>query len=155
MPLLFTAPLLVVMAASDVRHMRIPNWLVLAMIVVFAAVAPFYLSGEEIVMRVAVAGGVLLVGIVAFTFRIVAGGDVKALAALMLFVPAGATSIAYFGFTFSAAMVLGMIFMLTLRRAFSSPESSFLSLSIDAGYPMGLSIALAGLAFPAVHILIG
>ena len=149
-PLLFVAPLLLYMVASDMSFMRIPNRLILGMIAVFIVVAPIFLSPDEILARLAVSGGVLFVGLVAFLMRWFAGGDVKALFALFLFIPAEAIPIAYFGFTFSAAMLIGMSIMIVLRQRSDACSSSLVSLSVDKGYPMGLSIGLAGIAYPAV-----
>lgn len=146
LPLIAAAPLLVAMAFGDFRWMRIPNALVLTMLALFALSAPFTLTLEEVTIRVIVAAVVFLLGFAAFAFNVMAGGDVKGLAALMLFVPTA--QLATFGFTFSFAMLVGMGFALGLRHAFGSPDSRFVSLATKKGYPMGVSIALAGLLLP-------
>ncbi len=163
MPLVLAAPILAWMAVSDFRWMRIPNLLVLALIVLFVMTAPMFLERDAILARLAMAAGVLVIGLVVFALGLFAGGDVKALAALMLFVPVGRVPIALFGFTFSAAMLIGIAAILTLRKVAGdpavklgeSPAPGPLSLSIEQGFPMGISIALAGLAFPLVLLLIG
>ncbi|GKY88621.1 prepilin peptidase [Sinisalibacter aestuarii] len=146
LPLVLAAPLLVAMAVSDVRHMRIPNALVLAMLALFVVTAPFALAPAEIALRLGVGALVFALGLAGFVAGMLAGGDVKGLAALMLFVPTGA--LAPFAFTFSAAMLAGIALTLGLRRAIGSPGSRYVSLAVDKGYPMGLSIALAGLLLP-------
>lgn len=148
--LLLLVPLLAYMAASDVKHMRIPNWLVLCMVAVFAIFAPFMLDTDEIVLRAGIATAVLVFGFVAFILGLVGGGDVKAIAALMLFVPANAISIAHFAFTLSTTMLIGIAIILIARRCVDTSNSNYVSLTVGRGYPMGLSIALAGIIFPAV-----
>ncbi|MBS8225606.1 prepilin peptidase [Vannielia litorea] len=150
LPLVMAAPLLAWMAVSDFVWMRIPNMLVLAMLGLFAVAAPLCLGFDAIVGRLAVGAIVLAAGFVAFLFGVLAGGDVKALAALQLFIPLGREPIALYGLTFSAAMLAGLILMLVLRRVAGGPQAAFLSLSVAQGYPMGISIALAGIAYPFV-----
>lgn len=147
-PLLFASPLLVAMAVADMAWMRIPNALVLTMIALFAVSAPMSLTLEETIFRIAVAVAVFGIGFVAFALNVVAGGDVKALAALMLFVPSSALTA--FGFTFSAALLVAIAITLALRRLVGSPESRFVSLATGSGIPMGVGIALAGLVLPFV-----
>lgn len=150
-PLLGAAPLLVVMAASDLRSMVIPNRLILGLIALFVIVAPFYLGMDALLLRIAVAGAVFAVCFAAFVFNVLAGGDVKALSALMLFIPTDALTA--YAFTFSASMMAGMLIVLGLRQAFGSPDSRFVSMAVTRGYPMGVSIALSGLLLPFTAML--
>jgi prepilin peptidase CpaA len=147
-PLLLASPLLVAIAVTDMTWMRIPNALVLAMLALFVLTAPFALTFQEVGIRVAVAVAVFGLGFVAFAFNVIAGGDVKALAALMLFVPSSA--LAAYGFTFSAALLIGIAITVALRRLVGSPESRFVSLATNTGIPMGVGIALSGLILPFV-----
>ena len=149
-PLAMAAPLLAWMAVSDFIWMRIPNLLILSMLGLFAVAAPLFLGSDAIPGRLAAGVVVLAAGFVAFYFGLFAGGDVKALAALQLFVPLGREPLAIYGLTFSAAMLAGLTVMLFLRRFAGGPDATCLSLSVAQGYPMGISIAFAGLAYPFI-----
>lgn len=131
--------------------MRIPNVLVyiaLALFVVTAALLPW----TEIGWRVGIACAVLFVGFILFALRLFGGGDIKMLSALMLFIPSQTLSL--YGVIFSASMLLGIAFILTLRRAPFAENSSWVSLGATGKFPMGISIALSGLLHPfAVNAL--
>lgn len=154
LPLVLAAPLLGWMAVSDFTRMRISNRLILAMLALFAVAGPWLLGGEAALWRLAAAALVLVAGFAAFLGGFFAGGDIKALAALQLFIPLGRENLALYALTFSAAMLAGIVAMLLLRRVAGGPGASCLSLSVAQGYPMGISIALAGLAYPLIHSLI-
>lgn len=147
LPLVLVAPLLVAMGYCDLKAMRIPNRLVIAMVVLFVLIAPFALAPIDIFWRLLAAGIVLLVSTVGFVFGILAGGDVKGLSALILFVPPDQHIV--FAFIFSAAMLSGLSGVLLLRRGLADPDASWAVLADSQGFPMGVSIALAGLIFAA------
>lgn len=147
LPLILISPLLVAMGYCDLKAMRIPNRLVIAMLVVFVLASPFTLAPGDILMRILAAGVVFVVSVAGFVFRILAGGDVKALSALVLFVPT--EYLVVFAFVFSAAMLTGIAGVLLLRQAFGDPKAPLAALADEQGFPMGISIALAGLALPA------
>ncbi len=67
-------------AISDVRTRRIPNALVIALFVCGLA-ANAFLGWQTAAMDIAIAFAVLLAGSIAFSFRLIGGGDVKLLAA--------------------------------------------------------------------------
>lgn len=148
LPLLAVSPLLLIMMGTDLRQMRIPNWLVLGMLAVFAVTAPFSLHWAEIGLRVVVALCVFIVFIGLYALNLFGGGDVKALAALLLFVPFSALSL--FAYVFSAAMLVGIGGIVLLRRAVGSPESRWVALARPGEFPMGVSIGMAGLALLAL-----
>ncbi|OYX42317.1 MAG: hypothetical protein B7Z02_12300 [Rhodobacterales bacterium 32-67-9] len=150
-PLLLIAPLLVAVAYSDLSRMRIPNALSLVAVAVFglyALIAP----PDDLVLRIAVAGTVFVLGFGAFCLGLFGGGDVKMLSALLLFVPT--PTMPLFGFVFSASMLAGIAIVLGLRRLPAAHRLGWKSISGSTGFPMGLSIAMAGLVHPAATILI-
>lgn len=147
-PLLLLGPVLVAAAYCDLRHMRIPNALSLIALAIFALSAPFFLGVDALAARVAVAAAVLVVGFVCFALGLLGGGDVKIFSALLLFVPTETMSL--FLLLFSAAMILGMALMPVLRAVPGAAETGWVSLRRDAKFPMGISIALSGLAHPVV-----
>lgn len=146
LPLILISPLLIYMGYSDLRYMRIPNRLVLAMLAAFAIMAPF-LPRDALLDRLLVATCVFGVGFVAFAFRLFGGGDVKALAALTLFVPPPALTL--FGLVFSLSMAFGILAIVTVRRVPGVSRSGWVSLRANGHFPMGISIAAAGLLLPA------
>jgi len=152
MPLVLVAPLLAWGAVSDLRRMRIPNAVSLVLVAVFAvaaAVAP----PDDLLPRVAIAAAVFAAGLLAYLFGLFGGGDVKMLSALLLFVPV--PTLLLFAYVFSAAMLVGIAAVLALRRLPAARRSGWKSISGATGFPMGLSIALAGLAHPAAAALFG
>lgn len=146
--LLLLWPVLVATGYCDLRHMRIPNELSLVAIGLFVVSAPFFLSFDMIALRVAIAAGVLAVGFVLYAFGLFGGGDLKIFSALMLFVPTETISV--FFLSFSAAMLFGIALMPVLRALPRAAASGWVSLQPEARFPMGISIALAGIGYPIV-----
>lgn len=151
-PLFLVAPLLVAMALGDMRRLAISNGLVLAMGAVFVLSAPFLLPLPEIGYRLAAAGAVFVLGTAGFALGFWGGGDVKALTALIPFLPSD--RLAIYGYTFSAAMAVGMGGVLSLRAVLGTLQSPWCALRPKAGFPMGLSIALSGLLLAPVAIVL-
>lgn len=146
-PLLLMSPILVVAAYCDLKFMRIPNALSLE------AIALFGLSGiliglPEVGWRLVAALAVFSVGTGAFAFRLVGGGDVKMLAALMLFIPSSVWTL--HALVFSASLVVGLVLMRTWRKFPGLHPPGWVSLASPGAFPMGISIALSGLALPMV-----
>ncbi len=147
-PLLLLCPVLVATAWYDLRRMRIPDVLSLIAVGLFLVSGPLFLTTESILMRVLVAGTVFIISFLMFAFRLVGGGDVKIFSALMLFIPVPTVSV--FLLLFSAAMFFGMALMPVLRALPHADLLGWVSLKPGAGFPMGISIALSGLAHPIV-----
>ena len=151
-PLILVAPLLAAMALSDLKHLKIPNRLVLAMLAIFTLSAPCCLSPQDIGHR-AIAGVVAFaLGLLSYPLRLWGGGDIKAIAVLVLFVPSH--SLPLFACLFSASMAAGMALVLTTRAVLGSADSLWFALRSKAGYPMGVSIAITGLLLPLAPFLL-
>lgn len=146
-PLLLLWPVLGAVAYQDFCFMRIPNRLVGYALVVFVLSCPL-LTLEDIGIRIAAATIVLTFGFVMFALRLFGGGDVKMMAVLMLFIPAGAFSV--YAFVFSVSMILGVLIILSLRALVFRTSSSFVSMRAAGTFPMGISIALSGFVLPIV-----
>ncbi|MDW4550600.1 prepilin peptidase [Defluviimonas sp. D31] len=144
-PLVLVAPLLVWMAYGDLRFLRIPNLLCIAMVAVFA-VAVLVAPPPDLVARLVVAGAIFGLGFVTFCLGLFGGGDVKALSALMLFVPAA--TLPLFCMVFSASMMIGIAFVLGLRAIPATGALDWASMERSRKFPMGVSIAMAGMAHP-------
>ncbi|WP_050931964.1 A24 family peptidase [Aestuariivita boseongensis] len=146
-------PLLALMALEDLSRLRISNRLVLAMVVLACLSAPVFLPWAEIGHRLIAALSVFVLGFSGFALRLWGGGDVKALAALMLFLPSQALTL--YAWTFVAGMALGLVAVMGFRAVLRNPDIGWSGLQPNAGYPMGLSIALSGALLPlaAMQIL--
>lgn len=151
-PLLLLAPVLVLAGWSDLSRMRIPNAVSLIALGLFAAT---FLAGlvPDAPVRLAIAATAFACGFVAYCAGLFGGGDVKFLAALLLFVPADA--LAVFGWVFCAAMATGMLLVAALRRMPALRATGWRSMQPGRHFPMGVSIALAGLALPFVMAVSG
>ena len=148
-PLFLLTPVMVAAAYFDLRFMRIPNLLSLIAVAIFV-VSTLLFPPADLVLRLVIALLVFALGIVAFAFRLVGGGDVKLLSALMLLVPAN--GIVVFANVFSASLIAGIILLLAARRIPATRKWGWKSFGGSQRFPMGLSIAMSGLAFPVIAL---
>lgn len=140
-------PLLIATIYFDLRYMRLPNPISLTMVGLFFILAPFTMEISDIFWRVTVAAIVFGIGLAAFATRLVGGGDVKVLAALMLFIPMHL--LATFFLLFGVCLLFGTLLVVTLRKTMT-PNKSWAFLSAAGRFPMGLAIGTAGLALFAM-----
>lgn len=151
-PLLMLAPLLCAVAYFDLRYMRIPNALCLISLGLFA-LACLVAPPTDLTARLVAAAAVFALGFAGFAFGLIGGGDVKMLACLMLFIPAA--GVVGFAQIFALALAVGIAGLLALRAIPRLRAANWAGLSDQHGYPMGISISLAGLAYPLWAILAG
>lgn len=144
-PLVALAPVLIWVAVSDLREMRIPNLVVVIALGCFVLWMPL-LGWGEVGLRVLAAAVTFAIGYVLFALRAFGGGDVKFLSALMLFVPSAA--VAQFLLLLSGALVLGSVISLTLQSAPVAARLGWKSVQARGKLPMGISLAMSGLALP-------
>lgn len=144
-PLMLISPLLLLAAYCDLRFLRIPNIISLAIIAIFV-VSILIATPVDLMTRLLVAAVVFGSGFLAFALRLIGGGDVKLLSALVLFVPTHGLPL--FANLFSAALLVGVASIIALRRSPLIGKLDWKSLSQPRAFPMGLSIALAGIIFP-------
>ncbi|GAB6053820.1 prepilin peptidase [Magnetospira thiophila] len=76
--------LVLVAAGHDVSRYRIPNWISVAVLVLYPVHVWLSVSPVDWVWSLAVAGGVFAVGFALFAFGLLGGGDVKLLVAASL-----------------------------------------------------------------------
>lgn len=126
-------------AVTDARERRIPNGLSLGLAIAgLARIALALAAGASplvLAADLAAAGGVFVLGAMAFHLRLLGGGDVKLLAAGTLWVGA-ATLPAYLTTTVLAGGVLALAF-LAWRVTAGAPRA--------AALPYGIAIAAGGL----------
>ena len=129
------------------RRLRIPNALCLAGLALFVFCLPL-LAPSEIAWRLLGAGLVFCAGFALFAAGIVAGGDVKALSVLVLFVPSAAWLV--YAQVFAVSLLAG-IALVALAQRLPGAEASGWAMRRERGaMPMGLSIALSGLVLPLI-----
>ncbi len=151
LPLLLLSPVMAAVAYFDLRYMRIPNKLVVIAVLLFLVTAPL-VAWPEVGIRLAMALTVLAIGFGLFAMGLFGGGDAKMMAALMLFVPSQTYTL--FGYGFSLAMLAGIGLILLLRCVPVFSGSSWVSMQQKGTFPMGISIAMAGLLHPAAVTLL-
>lgn len=152
LPLVLLAPVLVAAALSDLRHMRIPNALNLAALVLFLVCIPL-VGAAEAGSRATVALAVFVLGFAAFRLRLIGGGDAKFLAAVTLFVPV--QTLGTFGLVLAGALLLGVAALSAFRARPGAEGAAWRAVRPGGDFPMGVSTALAGLAHPAVVLALG
>ncbi|SDE38410.1 prepilin peptidase [Limimaricola pyoseonensis] len=145
LPLILAAPLMAAMIWTDLTRMKIPNLLVLAVLVLGAGCAAFGLM-PDLGLRVMAGLGVLVVGIGLFAMGVMGGGDAKMLAALVPLLPPDAWG--GFAMLLSLTMLGGAALVFAARRVAGGPEAGWVSLRESRRYPLGLSIGAAALILP-------
>ncbi len=147
---LFIFPLLMAYAASsDLLTMRIANWLVLTLVIAYAALALIaQLPLADIGISVACAVIVLVIAFAFFAFGWIGGGDAKLVAATTLWVGLGLM----LQFLIYAALLGGLLTLLILAvRRYPLPAALQRVKWIDrlhdakSGVPYGIALAIAGL----------
>ncbi|MDE0589530.1 prepilin peptidase [Halocynthiibacter sp. C4] len=134
-PLMLLSPILVAIAVCDMRQLRIPNMLCLIAVGLFVLTLPMLPLGEA-ALRAGVAGLVFVIGFVLFAFRIIGGGDVKAMSALLLFIPT--TTLSLFSLVFSFSLIIGVTFIVTLRSVPRMQRTGLASMQAVGRFPMGV-----------------
>lgn len=149
--LFLAIPFLIAMAFCDLRYMEIPKWVSRGFIAIFVVMAFLVVPWMESAARLAVAGGVFAAGFAAFALRLIGGGDVKALSALMLLIPT--SSLTVFMLALAACLMVGVVAVLMTRRLCGGPQTEWEFLR-SAAFPMGISIAGAGLVLPMASVIL-
>lgn len=146
--LLAATPLAVIAARSDLKTMKIPNWVSIALICLFIPLGLIFLPWETVLWRL-LAGFLMLV----FTFLLnmigqMGGGDAKLLAASAPYV-SWDTDIQILLWIIAGALWLTLILHLIARRIPFIRRVTPDWESWEAGryFPMGTSIAVALVAY--------
>ena len=105
-------PLMALCAWYDLKSLRIPNWLVLAVLAVFLLTGLWGLPFDVFVWRIGQGAAVLLIGFGLFSLGAVGGGDAKMAAALAPFV-----ALRDIGSVLILYAVVTLVLLLALRLA--------------------------------------
>lgn len=141
-PLILATPLLIWIAWTDFRIMRIRNSAVMAAAALFLATAPL-LGWPEAAFRLLAAALVFGVSLGLFAARLIGGGDVKMATALVALVPTD--SYPDFSLSFSLAILIGILAMAALRSVPALRRRAPVSLRARGTFPMGVAFALSSL----------
>lgn len=143
------AALVVAAAVSDLRTYRIPNKIVLAILLVYPVHVAASPAPVDWPMALAIFAGTLAIGFVLFAVKAFGAGDAKLLAATMLWAGPAVAPLALIVCLFAGGIVAGL--MLTRARiiiagALSSVGRESLSEAfLSKHMPYGVPIALGGL----------
>ncbi|MEO0679751.1 MAG: prepilin peptidase [Pseudomonadota bacterium] len=143
--LVVAGPMALAAALWDLRRMRIPNALNIALAAGWLPLGLATLPLDAVGLRIAGALLVLVAGFAVFAIGKVGAGDVKMLAAGALWVPGGAAPAALL--LLSAALLIGAAAVFAARRILASPDHPWRGLRPQAKFPMGVSIGGALIAF--------
>ena len=133
--------LLVVAAVWDMRMARIPNWLVLLFLPLFALKAFLFPQDVDLLWQIVFAAVVFAAGFGLFAAGAIGAGAVKLMAATALFMPMDRLGV--IGLTLLAAVIGGLILFGTLRNMFGAEDASWACLRKRI-IPMAVPIAVTG-----------
>ncbi len=134
-------------AFTDLKWMIIPNWVSIALVVVFVVLGLIFLPFSAIGWRLLIGFGVLAVGFVLNAGGFIGGGDVKVLAGFTPFIAPG--DYADYLLILSVSMLATLACHRLAKRSAVVRSLTPDWKSWDAGrlFPMGISLATAGLVY--------
>lgn len=151
-PALLIFPAIMLTAAfMDLFSMTIPNRISLALLLGFAAVAPFSgLGWHALLMHLGVGAGMLAVGIALFVLRLVGGGDAKLLAASALWIGPDhvlpyLANVAICGGLLSVAILFYRYTIPHFAVVWAAPSWALRLHDKNCGIPYGIAIAAAAI----------
>jgi prepilin peptidase CpaA len=140
-------PLMALTAWHDLKDLRIPNWLVLAVLGVFLVAGLWGLPFETYLWRLLAGAVVLAIGFALFAAGLIGGGDAKMAAALAPFVAAEdvpALLLLYAVVTLGLLLVLRLAMQLARRRPTGwRAVDQYARPARERVFPMGLVFAIA------------
>ncbi len=138
---------------SDLRYMKIPNMLVLAMTVVFLIVGAVFLPFDEYLWRIL--GGVIVLvgGFVLFALGGIGGGDAKFAAAMALFIDRN--EVVPFLFILSIVTILAVLsHWIVGKLKFARPiTGSWDSWTVKKKFPFGFGMGAALIYYLVIRAL--
>ncbi|MEM6664168.1 MAG: prepilin peptidase, partial [Pseudomonadota bacterium] len=149
--ILAMTPLMLVAAYWDLKYLKIPNWVSLAVLAVFIVTGLWGLPLETFWWRLAIGAIVLVIMFVLFAVGAIGGGDAKLAAALAPFVvPTDIATFLLIYIAVSFAMLLTLRLIMQVNR---HEETGWLSVdqltkpARERVFPMGLIFGLTILIY--------
>lgn len=147
--LLFYPAVMLHAGVGDLRTMRIPNRLVLLLLAGYLLAIPLApLTLADVAWSVAAAAAVFALGLVAFSFRWMGGGDVKLLTVAALWLGAGNIApLIFYTSLFGALLTIFVLIFRALRLPAAWRRRHWISKlhHRGSGVPYGVAIAAAGI----------
>ncbi|MFD1156578.1 prepilin peptidase [Roseovarius aestuarii] len=143
LPLFLALPIMIAAGFTDLRQLRIPNFLVMLALILFVLTCPL-LPLAEIQTRLLAGIVTLAVGFGLFCLGVWGGGDAKLLPALVIFIPG--QSLTLFAYILSASILIGTLSIITYRKVGLNGPAEWVGAHASGRFPMGISIAMAGIA---------
>lgn len=137
------AALCAAMMFTDLRHLRIPDAIPLALLALFGLWLAVDGAAFMLTTRLVIAGLTFCVCFALFAARLMGGGDAKVLPALALFVPPARLPDVML--LFAVCLIGSIILILSARRLFPSVAEGWAVLH-SRKLPMGAAIGATGLA---------
>lgn len=131
-------PVLLATALTDLRYMKIPNYLSFIGLGLFLLAVPF-LGLEAALIRSSVCAVAFLMCFGLFAIGWLGGGDAKILPVTLLFVPLSILPV--YLISFALCMLVGMICIWGVRQRYAHENAIWVSMKPNALFPMGISIA--------------
>ena len=146
-------PLSIYAGLSDLRSMTIPNWISIALIVVFVVLGLFLLPIEVLAWRLGAGLAVLVAGFFLNAARVLGGGDAKFLAAITPYI--AFEDIGSFMFILSVSLLVTLALHRLAMRIPPIRRATAGWASWEAGrhFPMGISIAAAIIVYLFLKLL--
>jgi prepilin peptidase CpaA len=145
---------------SDFRDLKIPNWVIISLVLTFAVFAAAYLEPRAALGHLIVAIFIFLLASAFFVANWVAGGDVKLLAATALWM--GPEHAAYFTMLMAlvgSALALALLwirkypYLLNTHIPNNWLLQRFTTLAVHGQCPYGVAIGVAALLAPSTLFL--
>ncbi len=144
------APFCIWATFSDLKYMKIPNRLVLAMALLFLIIAPFVLPLEIYIWRIIWAFIVLVFGFLVFSIGGIGGGDAKFAAAMTLFIIHEEILNFLLIFSITALAAVFLHRMVGKLPVFSGVKETWVSFSAGRKFPLGTALG-GGLLIYLIH----
>lgn len=145
-------PLMVYMIYSDMKYMKIPNWLSLSVLGVFLATGSWGLPLEVFVWRLAHGGIVFGLGYLLYRFAEgrVGAGDIKLIAAFTPFIPGSHIAFILMGFAIISFLTLAAF--MVARKYLHNENSTWKAFAQRSFVPAGVILGLTVMIFMAVQV---
>ncbi|HUF55766.1 MAG TPA: prepilin peptidase [Thermohalobaculum sp.] len=150
--LIAMTPLMAYVMWSDLKSLRIPNWVVLAVLGVYLVTGLWGLPLEVFLWRLAFAAGFLVVGfgIFALAGGKVGAGDMKLIAVLIPFV--SASDVLFVLFVYGVVTLVGLMLHRLIRARLKGRKTGWMALDQSIYYPVGLVLGITTLIYLGVQV---
>lgn len=150
--LIAMTPLMAYVMWSDLKSLRIPNWLVLAVLGVYLVTGFWGLPLETFLWRLAYGAGFLAIGfgIFAVAGGKVGAGDMKLIAVLIPFV--SASDVLFVLFVYAVVTLVGLMLHRLIRARLRGRETGWMALDQSIYYPVGLVLGITTLIYLGLEV---